>query len=80
MDKPPLRNLKACLIENNFKSDQELNSEALEALKRKFMTKQLSSSAKVIASSIPQLRLKAAQKMWLIKFQILDICLGDKDA
>jgi len=26
------------LIENNFKSDQELNSETLEALKRKFMT------------------------------------------
>ena len=26
------------LIENNFKSDQDLISEALEALKRKFMT------------------------------------------
>ena len=26
------------LIENNFKSDQELNSDALEALKHRFMT------------------------------------------
>ena len=42
--------------------------------------KLFSSSAREIASSIPQLRLKALQKMWFMKVQILDMRLGDKDA